>query len=167
MDGVTRQRHGGQSQEAKVTPTRSQAPDLYIWSNTWSCLVVLLTFHYTNPDKFSWFVYTSVIVTLVLEWCVCVPCGLNPACEHVLWIAPQHIPRTWNKVPDVEEEQERRFTKGPSLLRKEGPPTFAILSRNLVLSRFDWLSQSFERKTSCFRRGFNESHHTFWELSTK
>ena len=32
---------------------------------------------------------------------------------------------------------------------------------------FDRLSQSFERKSSCFRRAFNESNPAFTELSTK
>ena len=40
------------------------------------------------------------------------------------------------RVADVEGAQERRSTKGQGLLRKEGPPTYAILSRNLVLSQF-------------------------------
>ena len=99
-----------------------------------------------------------------------------------------------NRVADVEGAQERRSTKGQGLLRKEGPPTYAILSRNLVLSRFTCfangfhrafnerhpdpafvelstkailLSQSFQRKPSCFRRAFNKSHPAFVELSMK
>ena len=38
------------------------------------------------------------------------------------------------RVADVEGAQERRSTKGHGLLRKEGPPTYVILSQNLVLS---------------------------------
>ena len=88
--------------------------------------------------------------------------------------------------------RERRSRKGQGLLRKEGPPTYAILSRNLVLSRFTrflkgfhrvfneshpafieltteaiLLSKSFQQKPSCFRRAFNKSHLAFVELSTK
>ena len=32
--------------------------------------------------------------------------------------------------------RERRSPKGQGLIRKEGPPTYAILLRNLVLSQF-------------------------------
>ena len=64
--------------------------------------------------------------------------------------------------------REQRSLKGQGLLRKEGPPTYAILSRNLVLSRFfERLSQGFRRKLSCFRRAFNETHPAFVELSMK
>ena len=38
------------------------------------------------------------------------------------------------RVADVGEPWEPRCTKGQGLLRKEGPPIYAILSRNLVLS---------------------------------
>ena len=62
--------------------------------------------------------------------------------------------------------RNRRSTKGQGLLRKEGPPTYAILSQNVVLSRFT-LSLSFERKTSCSGRAFNESHPASSELSMK
>ena len=90
---------------------------------------------------------------------------------------------------DVEGARERRSTKGQGLLRKEGPPTYAILSQNLVLSRFTrflkgfhrvfnkshpafielttkaiLLSKSFQQKPSCFRRAFNKSHPAFVEL---
>ena len=41
-----------------------------------------------------------------------------------------------SRVADVGGAQERRSTKGQGLLRKEGPPTYAILSRNSVLARF-------------------------------
>ena len=96
------------------------------------------------------------------------------------------------RVADVARACERRSPKGQGLLRKEGPPTYAILSRNLVLSRFTrflkgfhrvfneshpafikltiraiLLSKSFQQKPSCFRRAFNKSHLAFVELSTK
>ena len=41
-----------------------------------------------------------------------------------------------DRVAQVEGTWERRSPKGEGLLRKEGPTTYAILSRNLVLSRF-------------------------------
>ena len=74
----------------------------------------------------------------------------------------------WNKlllqcrsrVADVARARERRSPKGQGLLRKEGPPTYAILSRNLVLSRF-------ARFLKGFHRALNESHRAFVELSTK
>ena len=75
------------------------------------------------------------------------------------------------RVADVGGAQERRSTKGQGLLRKEGPPTYAILSRNLILSRFTHFLKgfhralnkshpafNFQRKLYCFRRAFNESH---------
>ena len=93
---------------------------------------------------------------------------------------------------DVEGAQERRSTKGQGLLRKEGHPTYAILSRNLVLSRFtgflkghhrafyeshpalgvfslkvSLLLKGFQQKLSCFLRAFNESNLAFVELSKK
>ena len=65
-----------------------------------------------------------------------------------------------SRVADVEEPQNRWCTKGQGLLRKEGPPTYAILSRNLVLSRF-----------TCFFKGhhraFYESHPALGVFSTK
>ena len=84
------------------------------------------------------------------------------------------------RVADVGGARERRSTKGKGLLRKEGPPTYGILSRNLVLSRFTRflkgfhraLNEShpafnFQRKLSCFLIAFNENHPAFVELSTK
>ena len=38
-----------------------------------------------------------------------------------------------DRVAEVEGARERRSPQGQGLLRKEGPPTYAILSRNLVL----------------------------------
>ena len=69
------------------------------------------------------------------------------------------------RVAEVEGAQERRSPKGQGLLRKEGPPTYAILSQNLVLSRFT-------RFLKGFHRAFNESYPAFIEpvfveLSTK
>ena len=48
------------------------------------------------------------------------------------------------RVAHVGGARERRSMKGQGLLRKEGPPTYAILSR-----------------------AFNEGHFAFVELSTK
>ena len=57
------------------------------------------------------------------------------------------------RVADVARAREQRSPKGQGLLRKEGPPTYAILSQNLVLSQF----MRFLRKSSWFGRAFNES----------
>ena len=64
------------------------------------------------------------------------------------------------RVAEVARAREQRSPKGQGLLRKEGPPTYAIVSRNLVLSRFT-------RFLKGFHRAFNESHPAFLELSTK
>ena len=48
------------------------------------------------------------------------------------WIKVTRLAR----VADVKVPQYRRYPKGQRLLQKEGPPTYAILSQNLVLSRF-------------------------------
>ena len=60
----------------------------------------------------------------------------------------------------VARAHERRSPKSQALLRKEGPPTYAILSQNLVLSRFT-------RFLKGFHRAFNESHPAFVEFSKK
>ena len=78
---------------------------------------------------------------------------------------PHNICQVWTRVAEVEGARERRSPKGQGLLRKEGPPTYAILSRNLVLSRFT-------RFLKGFHRAFNKSHPApiepvFLELSTK
>ena len=49
------------------------------------------------------------------------------------------------RVAEVEGARERRSLKGQGLLRKEGPPTYAILSRNLVLSQFTRFLKGFHR----------------------
>ena len=59
-----------------------------------------------------------------------------------------------SRVADVEGTRERRSPKGRGLLRKEGPQTYASLSRNLVLSRFT-------RFLNCHHRAFYKSHPTF------
>ena len=51
----------------------------------------------------------------------------------------------FSRVAEVEGARERRSPKGQGLLRKEGPPTYAILSRNLVLSRFTRFLKGFHR----------------------
>ena len=84
------------------------------------------------------------------------------------------------RVADVEGAQERRSTRSQGLLRKEGPPTYAISSQKLVLSRITRFLKGFHRalngghpafnfqqKLSYFRRAFNESHPALVELSTK
>ena len=68
--------------------------------------------------------------------------------------------RQGGRMANVGRARERRSTEGQGLLRKEGPPTYAILLRNLVLSRFT-------RFLKGFRRAPNESHPAFIKLSTK
>ena len=62
---------------------------------------------------------------------------------------------------DVEGPQDRRSPKGQGLLRKEGPPTYAIFSRNLILSRFTRFMnghhRAFYKKSSYFGSVFIES----------
>ena len=65
-----------------------------------------------------------------------------------------------SRVADVGGPRDRRSPKGQVLLRKEGPPTYAILSRNLVLSRFT-------RFMNGHHRAFYESHPTLRVFSTK
>ena len=64
-----------------------------------------------------------------------------PWCDKWKWISP-----------GGDGWQMLRSPKG--LLRKEGPPTYAILSRNLILSRFT-------RFFKGFRRALNESYIAF------
>ena len=64
------------------------------------------------------------------------------------------------RVADVGGARERRSTTGQGLQRQEGPPTYAILLRNSVLSRFT-------RFLKGFCRALNESHPAFVEHSTK
>ena len=63
-------------------------------------------------------------------------------------------------IPGWQMLRERRSPKGQGLLRKEGPPTYAILSQNSVFSRFTHFLKD-------FHRALNESHPAFVELSTK
>ena len=69
-------------------------------------------------------------------------------------------PSCMTSVADVEGARDQRSPKGQGLLRKEGPPTCAILSRNSVLLRFT-------RFLKGFRRALNKSHPAFVEHSTK
>ena len=103
------------------------------------------------------------------------------------WDFPRKDGNKWGslRVEDVAGLRDRQYPKGQGLLRKEGPPTYALL-QNLVLSHrvktnvfvaklsnvaiyalFERLSQGFQRKPSCIRRAFNESNRAFVELSTK
>ena len=61
---------------------------------------------------------------------------------------------------DVEGTLERRSLKGQGLLRKEGPTTYAILSRNLILSQLT-------RFLKGHHRAFYESHPALGVFSTK
>lgn len=58
-----------------------------------------------------------------------------------------------------------RSPKGQGLLQKEGHPRYAILPQDFEL--FERLSQSFEWKSSCFHRAFNENQPAFVDLSIK
>ena len=72
-----------------------------------------------------------------------------------------HFDDTVNgRVADVGGPRDRRSPKGQSLLRKEGPPTYAILSQNLILSRFPRLMNG-------HHRAFYKSHPTLGVFSTK
>ena len=72
--------------------------------------------------------------------------------SHPRWLAiPSQVPQLTCRVAGVEGAQERRSPKGQGLLRKEGPPTYAILWQKLVLSRFTLFLKG-------FRRAFHESH---------
>ena len=64
------------------------------------------------------------------------------------------------RVADVEGPRDQRSTKVQGLLRKEGPPTYAILLQNLVLLQF-------MRFLKGHHRAFCESHPTFGVFSTK
>ena len=64
-----------------------------------------------------------------------------------------------DRVADVGGARERRSTTGQGLLRQEGPPTYAILSRNSVLSRFTHFLKGFHRAP-------NGNHPAFLEHST-
>ena len=65
-----------------------------------------------------------------------------------------------SRVAEVGGPQDRRSTKGQGLLRKEGPPTYAILSQNSALSRFT-------RFLKGFCKALNESHPAFIEYSAQ
>ena len=69
------------------------------------------------------------------------------------WAPVNWAPDSW--APDCWAPDS--WAPGP---RKEGPPTYAILSRNLVLSRFTPFLKG-------FHRAFNKSHPAFIELSMK
>ena len=93
-----------------------------------------------------------------------------------------------HRVADVEGPRDWRFPKVQGLPQKEGPPTYNILSRNLVLPRFmrflkgfhgafyesnpdlgelatkvSVLLKGFQQKSACFQRAFREP--AFGELS--
>ena len=65
-----------------------------------------------------------------------------------------------HRVADVGGPRDRRSPKGQGLLRKKGPTTYAILSLNLVLSRFT-------RFMNGYHRAFYESHPSLGVFSTK
>ena len=73
-----------------------------------------------------------------------------------------------HRVPDVARasltERSGSSTKGrtPNIRYFD-----AKLSVVAIYVLFEWLSQSFDQKPSCFRRAFIESHPVFVELSTK
>ena len=76
------------------------------------------------------------------------------------WVILSHLEFVGDRVADVKGPRDRRSPKGQGLLRKEGPPTYAILSQNLVLSRFT-------RFMNGHHRAFYESHPTLGVFSTK
>ena len=72
-----------------------------------------------------------------------------PCRERAKWV---YVVIFWYRVAEVGGPQDRRSPKGQGLLQKKGPPTYAILSQNLVLSQLTH---------------FLKSHPAFVELSTK
>ena len=71
------------------------------------------------------------------------------------WKLPMVFEET--RAAHVARARERRSPKGQGLLRKEGPPTYAILSQNSVLLQFT-------RFLKGFHRALNKSHPAFVEL---
>ena len=92
--------------------------------------------------------------------CICSLHIYNLVCSIYIKGAKSQLRLMADRVADVEVPQYRRYPKGQGLLRKEGPPTYAILSRNLVLSRFT-------RFMNGHHRAFYESHPTLGVFSTK
>ena len=97
--------------------------------------------------------YTRPIVHRDQRYC------LQPNCDNNvsnLSDEAKHIENEYhfNRVAEVARAREQRSPKGQGLLRKEGPPTYAILSRNLVMSRFTHFLTG-------FHRAFNKSHPAF------
>ena len=80
--------------------------------------------------------------------------------EKSSWIVFRELFGVYHRVAEVARAREQRSPKGQGLLRKEGPPTYAVLSRNWVMSRFTHFLKG-------IHRAFNESHPAFVDLSTK
>ena len=73
------------------------------------------------------------------------------------------------RVADNEGPRDQRSPKGQGLVQKEGPPTYAILSRKLVLSRCTCFLKGFHKastKVLLLSESFNESQLDFEGLST-
>ena len=114
------------------------APWSYAWQ-TWNQMKILWYSHRHNIVRRSFYTFNCSPVLSCVNIILCVLTS---------WI-------------DVERACEQRSLKGQGLLRrKEGPPIYAILSQNLVLSQFT-------RFLKGFCRELNESHPAFVELSTK
>ena len=83
--------------------------------------------------------------------------SVSEIAEQMKMISWFHTPTY--RVADVGEPREWRCMKGQGLLRKEGPPTYTILSRNLVLSRYTCVLKG-------HHRAFYESHPALGAFST-
>ena len=73
--------------------------------------------------------------------------------------------------PDLIKRMRGRsaLRKGRVFSERKDPPTYSILSRNVVLPRFSHFLKSFcswelLKKSACFLRAFNKCQQAFWEL---
>ena len=138
-----------------------------------------IMYSYHSPENISLPSHISYLILMYKILCHCYLELMLMICDF-MWhmMMMMHM---WDKekiaalkswVADVEKPQYRRYPKGQGLLRKEGPPKYAILSQNLVLSRFTlfmnghhraFVEPTFVELSESFRRAFGEP--TFGELS--
>ena len=110
-----------------------------------------------------------VLPALTSSALVAMPRRIGPPPQSTVHVGSPPPQRTYvvhRRVADVARaaltERAGSSTKGRT------PNCFvAKLSIVAIYALFERLSQGFERKSSCFRRAFNESHLAFVELSTK
>ena len=78
---------------------------------------------------------------------------MGPLCSRVAQVARAALTERTGSSTKGRTPNIRYFVAKPSIVA--------------IYALFEWLSQSFEQKPSCFRRAFNESHPAFVELSSK